>query len=319
MRPVHLSVLALLVALTPVPGSAQRRPQDLADSDSLRALVAQVPLLDLERVELDPDVELVGISAIQADREGNIYVIHRPEDANVDPVVVLDRNGKRLRSWGRGMYTIPHGIRLDAEGNVWTTDANTSKIYKFTPSGEKLLEIEVGGIPDASAAFCSITDVAFSPRGDGHVFVADGYCNGRVVEYDAQGRRVREFGMRGVEPGQFMNAHGIAIGPDGNIYVADRENGRLQWFDLEGNLLGVRKYGGQFYNVTFDRNGELWASVHPKGVSLDEEFNVVHFDLKTGKMLGRVPGRSHQLGVGFDGSVYPASRSENLIVYRPRK
>ena len=63
----------------------------------------------------------------------------------------------------------------------------------------------------------------------------------------------------------------------------------------------------------------MWAAVHPKGVSLDEEFQVVHFDMKTGKMLGRVPGRSHQLGIGFDGSIYPATRSATLVVYRPKK
>ncbi len=319
MRP-FVAVLTLL-ALAPLPTSAQRPQQDLSDSDSLRALVAQVPLLDIELVELRPNVKLEGISAVQADPQGNIYVIHRPTDESADPVVVLDRNGQLLRSWGRGMFVGPHGIRLDAAGNVWTTDANTSKIYKFSPMGEKLLEIEVGGVPEGrQGGFCSISDVAFSPRGDGHVFVADGYCNGRVVEYDAQGRKVAEFGNgRGAGPGQFNNAHGIAVGPDGNIYVADRENGRVHWFDLSGKLLGMRKYGGQFYNITFDSRGEMWASVHPKGVPLAEECNVVHFDMKTGKMLGRVPGPSHQVGVGADGSIYPATRSERLIVYRPKR
>jgi DNA-binding beta-propeller fold protein YncE len=316
------SMLALaaisLIALAPLV-AAQRQPQSSADSDSLRALVANVPLLDMERVELHPNVKLEGISSITADRAGNIYVIHRPTDPNADPVVVLDHDGKLVRSWGKGMYTIPHGVEIGPDGNVWTTDANTSKIYEFSPMGKKLLEIEVGGIPDPKADFCSITDVAFSPARPGHVFVADGYCNGRVLEYDAKGAKVQEFGEKGDGPGQFNNAHGIAVGPDGNIYVADRENGRVQWFDVSGKLLGVRTYGGQFYNIVFDSKGEMWAAVHPKGVSLDEEFQVVHFDMKTGKMLGRVPGRSHQLGIGFDGSIYPASRSENLIVYRPRK
>ncbi|MSR35609.1 MAG: hypothetical protein EXR95_03045 [Gemmatimonadetes bacterium] len=316
MRPIH-AILALL-ALAPLPSAAQRQQQNLADSDSLRALVAKVPLLDMELVELHPNVKLEGISSITADKAGNIYVIHRPTDG-ADPVVVLDRDGKLLRSWGKGMYKLPHGIEIGPDGNVWTTDANTSKIYEFTPMGEKLLEIEVGGIPDLTSEFCSITDVTFHPQRPGHVFVADGYCNGRVVEYDAQGKKVQEFGARGDGPGQFNNAHGIAVGPDGNIYVADRENGRVQWFDLSGRLLGVRKYGGQFYNIVFDSRGEMWAAVHPKGVSLDEEFEVVHFNMTTGKMLGRVPGRSHQLGIGFDGSIYPATRSEKLIVYRPKK
>lgn len=316
MRTISFPTLAL-IALAPLV-AAQPQAQNQADSDSLRALVAKAPLLDMERVELHPDVKLEGISSIAADKAGHIYVIHRPTDPTADPVVVLDHDGKRLRSWGKGMYTIPHGIEIGPDGNVWTTDAHTSKVYQFTPMGTLLLEIDVGGIPDPKADFCSITDVAFSPARPGHVFVADGYCNGRVLEYDAAGAKVQEFGSKGDGPGQFNNAHGIAVGPDGHLYVADRENGRVQWFDLSGTLLGVRTYGGQFYNIVFDSTGEMWAAVHPKGVSLDEEFQVVHFDLTTGRMLGRVPGRSHQLGIGFDGSIYPATRSETLIVYRPR-
>lgn len=322
MRFTPFAALALL-ALAPLSLAAQqqRREQDLADSDSLRALVAKVPLLDLEKVELHPSMKLEGISSITADRAGNIYLIHRPTDANVDPVVVLDRDGKVLRSFGKGMYVIPHGIEIGPDGNVWTTDANTSKVYEFSPEGRKLLEIEVGGVPPTNpGGFCSITDVAFSPKRPGHVFISDGYCNGRVVEYDAQGKKVGEFGQgKGNGPGQFNNAHGIAVGPDGYIYVADRENGRVQWFDLDGKLIGARKYGGQFYNIVFDSKGEMWAEVHPKGVPLEEEGNVVHFDLKTGRMLGRIPTRAHQLGIGYDGAVYPALRNEQLVVYRPKQ
>lgn len=321
MRVAPLSILVL--ALSAVSASAQEprglSPADQASSDSLRALTRAAPLLDVERVELRTSVMLEGISAIAADPQGNIYVIHRPTSPDADPVVVLDRQGNLLRSWGRGMYRIPHGIRLDREGNVWTVDANLSKVYKFTNQGVKLLEIDVGNIPDPNAQFCGATDVAFSPTGNGHVFVSDGYCNGRVVEYDANGAKVREWGSRGTGPGQFNNAHGIAIGPDNNIYVADRENGRLQWFDLQGKFLGERRYGGQFYNVTFDRNGQLWASVHPKGVPLDDEFNVVKLDNATGRILGRVEGRSHELGIGADGTIFPATRSAMLVLFRPRR
>ena len=315
-----LAMILGMVALAPQVSTAQPGQQSPPDSNSrLRALVAAVPMLDVERIELQPAVKLEGISAITSDKTGNLYVIHRPTDPNTDPVVVLNRDGKFLRSWGNGMFTIPHGIKIDPDGNLWTTDANTSRIYKFTPQGKMLLEIEVGGIPDPKADFCSITDVAFSPTGNGHVFVADGYCNGRVLEYDSAGKKVTEWGSKGDGPGQFNNAHGIAFGPDRNLYVADRENGRLQWFDMNGKFLGMRTYGGQFYNVVFDSHGELWASVHPTGVSLDEEFNVVHIDLKTGRMLGRVPGRSHQLGIGDDGTILPASRGGSLIIYRPKK
>jgi len=310
-----------VLAISSVPASAQRQlsPEEQADSDALRTLVRAVPLMDADRIELTPSVPLEGISAIATDAQGNIYVLQRPTSPDGDPVVVLDPRGNLLRSWGRGLYQIPHGIRLDPAGNVWTVDANLSRVLKFTPQGEKLLEIEVGGITDPTAAFCGATDIAFSPAGNGHVYVSDGYCNGRVVEYDATGRKVTEWGSRGTGPGQFNNAHGIAIGADGNVYVADRENGRLQWFDLQGRFLGERRYGGQFYNVTFDRNGQLWASVHPKGVSLDEEFYVVRIDLVSGHMTGRLEERSHLLAVGDDGTIFPATRSARLILFRPRR
>jgi DNA-binding beta-propeller fold protein YncE len=318
MRLAHVPVLALLASAAAA-SAQQLSPADQAGNDSLRALMRATPLLDVQRVELRTSVPLEGISAVAADPQGNIYVIHRPTAADADPVVVLDPQGRMLRSWGRGMYRIPHGIRLDPSGNVWTVDANLSKVFKFTAQGEKLLEIDVGGIPDPNANFCGATDVAFSRTGNGHVFVSDGYCNGRVLEYDANGRKVTEWGSRGDGPGQFNNAHGIAVGPDGNIYVADRENGRLQWFDPQGRFLGQLRYGGQFYNVTFDKDGQLWASVHTKGVSLDEEFHVVKIDRATGRILGRAEGRSHELGIGFDGAIFPATRSPLLVVLKPTR
>jgi DNA-binding beta-propeller fold protein YncE len=314
-----LSVLALL-AIAAVPAFAQRNQSaaDSADAAGLRALIQAAPDLPVERIELKPNVPLEGISAIAVDPQGNLYVIHRPTTPDTDPIVVLNPQGTRIRSFGRGMFVIPHGIRLDPAGNVWAVDANLSKVFKFSNTGTKLLEIEVGNIPDATAQFCGATDVAFSPTGNGHVYVSDGYCNGRFIEYDAAGRKVREWGSRGTGPGQFNNAHGIAIGPDRNIYVADRENGRLQWFDLNGRFLGEQKFGGQFYNVTFDSKGQLWASVHPKGVPLDNEFFVVRLDNATKRILGKVEVRSHELGIGADGLIVPATRSALLVVYRPR-
>ncbi len=119
-------------------------------------------------------------------------------------------------------------------GNVWTVDANTSLVHNFTPGGKKLLEISVGDVPDPTQDFCGATDIAFARNG--HVFVADGYCNARVIEYDAAGTKLRQWGKRGTGPGEFDVFHSIAVGPQGNIYVADRENGRLQWFDPQGEV-----------------------------------------------------------------------------------
>ena len=148
-------------------------------------------------------------------------------------MIVVDRDGKVVRSWGKGMYTTPHAIRIDPQGNVWTTDAASSMVYKFSPEGKKLMEIEIGGQPTPCGAFCSTTDIAFAPNG--HLFISDGYRNARILEYTADGKKIREWGKAGTGPGEFRLPHSIQIDENGIIYVADRENGRIQQFDQQGN------------------------------------------------------------------------------------
>jgi DNA-binding beta-propeller fold protein YncE len=287
------------------------------DADPLRDLIQAAPPLPVDRFELKvhPPLPLEGISAVTADKQGNLYVLHRP--ANGNPVVVLDAQGNLLRSWGQGMFKIPHGIRLDPDGNVWTVDAHTSMVYQFTPEGQQLLEISVGDVPHPCRGFCGATDVAFAQNG--HVFVADGYRNARVIEYDAGGSKVRAWGKRGSGPGEFQVVHAIAVGPQGHVYVADRENGRLQWFDPQGKFLGQWTYGGQLFTVAFSQAGDLYISTHPRGVSWDTEFNVIKIDPASGKMLGRVEVRAHELTIAPDGALLPATLSSQLLLFRLRK
>ena len=160
------------------------------------------------------------------------------------------------------MFTMPHSIRIDPQGNVWTTDAATSMVYKFTPSGRKLMEIAVGGLPSQCMDqqinpeserpsgpndFCGTTDVAFAPNG--HVFITDGYFNNRVMEYSADGTRLNEWGSAGTGPGQFRLPHSIVIDETGVIFVSDRENGRIQRFDLTGKYLGEWPHLGRIYSL----------------------------------------------------------------------
>ena len=92
------------------------------------------------------------------------------------------RQGRILRTWGKGLYKIPHSIRVDPAGNVWTTDAASSMVYKFSREGKKLVEISVGGLPVAPRSeFCGTTDIAFASGG--RIFISDGYANARILEY----------------------------------------------------------------------------------------------------------------------------------------
>lgn len=348
MRGKRLAILPVLVALVRGPAPAQTpaqtpsqnptqvpslSPQQRADTEALRALMNSTPLLPVERIELkvNPPLTLVGYSAAAADKQGHIYVIQRPEDANVDPVVVLDSKGNLLRSWGKGMYTMPHGIRIDPAGNVWTIDARTSMIIKFTPEGKKLLEISVGDIPDASLPFCGATDVTFAANG--HVYVSDGYCNARFIEYTADGRKVHEWGRRatlplevfrsragGSGPGEFRLAHDISMGPDGILYVADRENGRLQWFDKGGKYLGEKKFGGQVYSVAHSPTGDLYVGTRPRDALPGKDSFIFKFDPKGGKILGKIEAPAHQLSIAPDGTLLPGiGKTTSVLLLRPLK
>jgi len=167
----------------------------------------------------------------------------------------LANSGPAIRSSRMG--------RVDPSGNVWTVDAGNSHIYKFTPEGEQLLHINVGQMPDYEDQFRGATDIAF--MSDGHLFVADGYGNSRVLEYDAMGERIRQWGKLGRGearggPGEFRIVHGIAIDNEDIVYVADRENGRIQRFQRDGTYLGTWDGLGKMFALFFD-GSVLWAAV----------------------------------------------------------
>ena len=205
--------------------------------------------------------EMGRISWVAADTQGLIYLLQRGEKA--DPIVVVNRDGRVVRSWGKGLFSVPHSLRLDASGNVWTTDASTSIVRKFSPEGRLLLTIDVGDVPGAcNWATRGTADIAIASND--HVYVADGYANARIVEYAPDGRKVKQWGSRGSRRGEFILPHSLVIDENGTIYVADRENGRVQRFDLDGKWLGEWFVGGKPYTIALAPGG-VWVDVHVVG------------------------------------------------------
>ena len=241
------------------------------------------------------------VSWIAADKNGMIYLLQRGDKA--DPVIVIDQAGKVVRSWGKGMYSTPHAIRLDPQGHVWTTDAASSMVYKFSPDGQLLLKIEVGGQPSPCGNFCSTTDVAFAPGGN--VLIADGYRNARILEYSADGRKLREWGSAGTGPGQFRLPHSIQVDGDGVVYVADRENGRIQRFDRQGKFLGEWTQYGKTFGITLDGDA-MWLSSIPRGPNNVPGW-LIKIDRSTGRLLGFVNSSgNHGMDVMANGDLLHA-------------
>jgi len=251
------------------------------------------PRLTLEQVPLNS----VGtVSSVAIDRTGVIYVLQRGDKA--DPVIAVDKEGKTLRSFGKGMFTVPHSVRIDGDGNVWTVDAGSSTILKFTPQGKKLQQIDVGeiavGDKCAFPTLCGTTDLTFGPNG--RLFISDGYGNARILEYTAEGKRVKVWGSAGTGPGQFNIPHGIAY--QGNtVYVADRGNSRVQRFDLDGRYLGEWTNLGRPFALKVS-GGALWVS------SMLTKPTILKVDLVNGKILGQIeaPG-PHSIDVSDSGEV----------------
>ena len=158
-------------------------------------MLRDTPRLPLEPVPLAsrlPNAAALGtVSSLAAGRDGVIYVLARGDQA--DPVIAINTEGRVLRSWGKGLFKVPHSVRVDPDGNIWTVDAGSSLVLKFSPAGAKLQEIAVGEVATGkdclTPVLCGTTDVAFGP--DGRLFISDGYGNARILEYTAAGRRVR--------------------------------------------------------------------------------------------------------------------------------
>jgi DNA-binding beta-propeller fold protein YncE len=283
-------VLALLGALhAGVSGQSTQTADATAATVELRALVQRAPKLTLTPREIAPRPPRTGwamgmVSWLASDASGLVYMLQRGDTA--DPVVVVNRDGNVVRSWGAGLYVMPHAIRIDPQGNVWTTDAASSNVIKFTPSGTKLMEIAVGGQPSPCRNnFCGTTDIAFAKNG--HLFISDGYANARILEYTGDGKKIREWGAPGTGPGQFRLPHSIQIDEDGLVYVADRENGRVQWFDQAGRYLGEWASFGKTFSLKAE-GGAIWLATQPKDEPNLSPGWLMKIDRQTGTIGGYV-------------------------------
>ncbi|XP_026683049.1 peptidyl-alpha-hydroxyglycine alpha-amidating lyase 1 [Diaphorina citri] len=233
------------------------------------------------------------VSSVAYDSQSNVYVFHRGDrvwnsdtfyDNNLykhradgpiatETVLVLDPNtGHLVKSWGANMFYLPHGITIDAYDNIWITDVALHQVFKYprlnsttTATSNPLMTLGTAFTPGSSHKhFCKPTSVAVLPNGD--FWVADGYCNARLIKFNSDGmflsqigRSTRTTGELTPAPYHFQVPHSMTLIPDQNILcVADRENGRLQCFDchngtflqsLESDVIGRKIYGVSYSHM----------------------------------------------------------------------
>jgi DNA-binding beta-propeller fold protein YncE len=248
------------------------------------------------------DVTLGSVSAVATDSADRVFVFHRGKR----PVLVFDRDGKFLRSWGDDHIKTAHGLRIDADNNVWVTDIGNHQVMKFDAAGKLLLSLGKKGEPGADADhFDRPTDVAVAPGGE--FYVADGYGNARVLKFSKEGKLLKQWGKKGSGEGEFNLPHAVCLDAKGRVYVADRENNRVQVFDADGKFLAQWKESGAPFGLFLTRDGRLFVA--------DGRANWVKVLDGEGKALGRWgekgkgPGQfmlPHMLCVDSQGSVYVA-------------
>jgi len=179
------------------------------------------------------DWSLHDVAAVGVDRNDNVYAFHRGDH----PMVVFDRNGNVLRTWGEGTFKRAHGVHMAPDETIYLTDDADHTVRRCTLDGKVLLTIGIPGTPApfmSGEPFRQCTHTALSPKGE--IYVSDGYGNARVHKYTDNGKLVLSWGQPGAGPGEFNLPHNIACDADGWVYVADRENHRVQVFDGNGRF-----------------------------------------------------------------------------------
>jgi DNA-binding beta-propeller fold protein YncE len=257
------------------------------------------------------------VSAVTTDRDNNVYVFKR--DDKTDQLVVFDSKGTYLRSWGKGMFTRPHGLRVDRDQNVWAIDDAGHQILKFTRDGKVL---QKWGVKDVSGndakTFNRPTDIAWDSQGN--AYISDGYGNRRVVKLDKAGNYVMTWGTPGDGPGQFRLPHSIAVDSKDRVYVSDRENNRIQIFDTNGKLLRTWTHLGCTQGMYVSPKDEMWIITHrnnTENVTYDTlAGQLMKIDVESGKILGSMESPGHMLTMAQTGEVYVASLTGNVFKWQ---
>src|SRR5437660_9436796 len=230
---------------------------------AIPAFAQQTPEIRFHSVpdflKLPPDLHLGEATGVAVNSKGHIFVFTRGNStgpaygASAAQLIEFAPDGKFFREIGQHLYawSFAHTVKVDKDDNIWVTDKGSDMVIKFNPEGRVVMvfgrkqEASDEGteplkhpkppLPPIDGMFRQVTDVTWDP--EGNTYISDGYINSRVAKVDKDGKWLKSFGEPGDGPGQLNTPHSIAADAQGNVYVADRGNRRLQVFDGDGKLL----------------------------------------------------------------------------------
>jgi DNA-binding beta-propeller fold protein YncE len=288
-------------------------------------------------------------SAVTIAADGNIWVAERCGantcvGSTVDPILLFNKEGKLLRSFGAGMLAWPHGIAVDRDGNLWVTDAwaqgatsTGHAVLKFSPEGKLLMTIgEPGVAGDPPNRVSRPSDVLVAPNGEIYIAEAHDQSRSRITKWAADGTFIETWGEEGYGPKQFRDPHALAMDSQGRIFVGDRFNNRIQIFDQKGTFLAIWTQFGRPSGIFIDRNDLIYVADSESSPATDKymgmrnagwEKGIRVGDARTGWVHHFIPddrinvmGYSGPEGIAVDdeGNLYGAEVTQRRIVKHVR-
>jgi sugar lactone lactonase YvrE len=263
------------------------------------------------KLELPPGMKSLGpLSGVKVGPDNNLYVVHRcvPNTCtghdDIPPILVFTQQGKFVKSLGAGMFVWPHGVAIAPDGTLWISDAVATngvdkdnphkghQVFHLDKNGKALLTLGKAGVAGAGHdTFNAPSDVIVAKNGD--IFVADGHgpgMNARIVKFDKNGKYLTEWGARGSGPGQFELPHAMAFDSKGRLFVADRNNDRIEIFSQAGKFLTEWKQFGRPSGLAIDKNDTLYVSDTQSTKDRPGFENGIYVgSAKDGKVTGFIP------------------------------
>ncbi len=191
---------------------------------------------------------------VAVDRQDRVWIFTRQQPA----LQIYASDGTFVKAWTDLEHGRAHHLKFDPEGNVWLTDINLHTVRKYTTEGKLLLTLGTPGEKGEDARHFNMpTDLAVTPAGD--IFVSDGYGNNRVVHFTREGKYVKAWGKKGDAPGEFSLPHAIGVDSKGRLYVADRNNARMQVFSQDGKFLEQWRDIMIPWSVWVTPKDEIWS------------------------------------------------------------
>lgn len=240
-----------------------------------------------------PDKGFGFLSDLVVDREGRVHVAQRGTE---QPVLVFDRDGKQIGSWGAGTLAEPHYINAAGDDGILVADRDAHQVLRYDRNGTLVQALGRRHWPSLDAPFNHPTAAAQAP--DGEIYVADGYGNSSVHRFAADGTLIHTWGGPGHGPGAFTTPHAVAIDRRGRVLVADRENNRVQVFDRAGTFLAE---WGDFYHPM-----QIWIDDRDL-VFVTDQIPRISLLTLDGTLVGRCRGAingAHGLSGDADGNLY---------------